>query len=222
MQRDRPFTFLDHALKVGDSLLGVGLKQLEAMTTRPSEETGTLLLPWLHEKVERVRAARKNLAMVASQDTESVQRKAWWLKQADSESYWLAGAANVLLLAELRRLDKKPIPEADWDNLLNVLQHGAQESERAIDTLRAAQASLGRSPMNWEITFPDVFASGGFDSIIGNPPISSVLWQQRCLAKTTCVSSRAGSRDGMVRPIWLVPSFDTHATLSSLTVLAVS
>ncbi len=38
LRRDRPFTFLDHALRCGDSLLGLtSLDQLEALTLRPDE-----------------------------------------------------------------------------------------------------------------------------------------------------------------------------------------
>ena len=37
LQRDRPFSFLDHALKCGDSLLGVSsLKQIENFSLRPA------------------------------------------------------------------------------------------------------------------------------------------------------------------------------------------
>ena len=37
LQRDRPFTFLDHALKCGDSLLGVSsIKQIENFSLRPA------------------------------------------------------------------------------------------------------------------------------------------------------------------------------------------
>ena len=38
LQRDRPFTFLDHALKCGDSLLGVSsVKQIENFSLRAKE-----------------------------------------------------------------------------------------------------------------------------------------------------------------------------------------
>src|SRR5262249_27449472 len=42
LQRDRPFTFLDHALKCGDSLLGVSsVEQIENFSLRPGERQGT-------------------------------------------------------------------------------------------------------------------------------------------------------------------------------------
>jgi hypothetical protein len=42
LQKNRPFTFLDHALKCGDSLLGVtDLKQVENFSLRPGERQMT-------------------------------------------------------------------------------------------------------------------------------------------------------------------------------------
>ena len=46
LRKDRPFTFLDHALRCGDSLLGLtSLDQLEALTLNPGEAGSILLEP---------------------------------------------------------------------------------------------------------------------------------------------------------------------------------
>jgi hypothetical protein len=38
LQRDRPFTFLDHALKCGDSLVGVSsVREIEIFSLRPGD-----------------------------------------------------------------------------------------------------------------------------------------------------------------------------------------
>ena len=53
LQRDRPFTFLDHALKCGDSLLGVSsIKQIENFSLRPGERQVTFATANLCRYVE--------------------------------------------------------------------------------------------------------------------------------------------------------------------------
>ena len=53
LQRDRPFTFLDHALKCGDSLLGVSsVQQIENFSLRPGERQITFATANLFRYVE--------------------------------------------------------------------------------------------------------------------------------------------------------------------------
>ena len=57
LQRDRPFTFLDHALKCGDSLLGVSsVKQIENFSLRPGERQVTFATANLFRYVEEASA----------------------------------------------------------------------------------------------------------------------------------------------------------------------
>jgi len=170
MQRDRPFTFLDHALRVGDSLLGVKEDQLSAMTMRPSEETGAIMFHWVPQRMEEVCELRKRLSRIPSHDPDSVRRKAHITLQAEIKSLWLQEAADILMLSELRRLAKQPMAEQEWDRLMSVLKEGPYKLPDEVADLRAAQKSLSRSTFNWELTFPEIFEKGGFNAIVGNPP----------------------------------------------------
>src|SRR5439155_3913700 len=67
MQRDRPFTFLDHALKCGDSLLGISvLSQIENFSLRPGERQVTFATANLFRYVEQASAKRRELERLPS------------------------------------------------------------------------------------------------------------------------------------------------------------
>ena len=65
MRKDKPFHFLNHALKCGDSLVGVTLEELERFSLKPDDaQGGALLLPWLQDSVEAVRRIREGIRRI--------------------------------------------------------------------------------------------------------------------------------------------------------------
>src|SRR5208337_5205122 len=62
VQRDRPFSFLDHALKCGDSLLGVcSIKQIENFSLRPGATQITFATSNLSQYMEKASNKRRTL-----------------------------------------------------------------------------------------------------------------------------------------------------------------
>ena len=78
MMRNRPFSFLDHALKCGDSLLGVSqLKQLERFSLRDPDHAQPLLETanlWRH--IEQAAALRRELEAMPSHTAAQIAEKA--------------------------------------------------------------------------------------------------------------------------------------------------
>jgi hypothetical protein len=73
LQRDRPFTFLDHALKCGDSLLGISsIKQIETFSLRPEGKQGTFATANLTRTVEESSAKRRALKTLPSRLSEQL------------------------------------------------------------------------------------------------------------------------------------------------------
>ena len=66
------------------------------------------------------------------------------------------------------------------DRLIDAIQPGSLE-RKAIEALRYAPKPV--SPFHWELEFPEVFASGGFTVIVGNPPFAykNTLISGNCL-----------------------------------------
>jgi hypothetical protein len=186
---DRPLTFLDHHLAVGDSLVGAGVRDLHRQRpgprpSRPRPETvalplfddglvaamATAILPKRYRLAAEpstspaiVRAKEHTLAAMTGPGTPLAR----WKRAAD---FWCAawfaperlssGVYDDTLAAILRDA-----------GTLNVAQR-----RRVLDDA-AATASTQRF-FHWELEFPEVFfdadgrhdSRGGFDAIIGNPP----------------------------------------------------
>jgi hypothetical protein len=76
LQRDRPFSFLDHALKCGDSLLGVSsIKQIDNFSLHSGEKQVTFATANLSRNVEEASAKRCTLEELPSNDPTQIETK---------------------------------------------------------------------------------------------------------------------------------------------------
>lgn len=191
LQKERPFTFLDHALRCGDALLGiVNAQQLEDFSLTP--EKGSLVFGStdMRKAVRAAREARDALERLPSDTPLNVERKAACLAEAEAHVARLRLRADALILAALRVRGKLE-EDARYqlvDKLLHpAFCHGAdalarwlEEERRALlrgggtaTTEKAADANPGLTrPLHWALEFPEVFEreDPGFDALVGNPP----------------------------------------------------
>lgn len=190
LRRDRPFTFLDHALRSGDSLVGItDVAQLEAL----SMEAELRGLPdaaraGVTRALARVRELRIGIAATDALDLRQVKEKQTVLAEAERTVDALRSAADLVVGASLAALDGRSADAHDLvepyaANVGEALTAGAEEgrpAELARVRLRAGDLLLaGRGPMqddlrpfHWPLEFPEVFGAGaeGFHAIVGNPP----------------------------------------------------
>jgi hypothetical protein len=186
---DRPLTFLDHHLAVGDSLLGASLSDLGRQRPGPGRrrrDAADRPLPLFDDRVDVEMATtvlpdRFRLACEPSASVEAVHDKertlaalaaaggplARWKAAADLWcAGWFAGPALPTGLYE--------------DVLSGVLTGRSALAERLRRTVLddAAAAARREHFFHWELEFPEVFHDaagrrdphGGFDAVIGNPP----------------------------------------------------
>ena len=183
--RGKPLTFLDHHLKVGDSLLGAPLGHLAHW---PAAKTKALLTaatpPANLFSAERDRALGELLQAMAplthsdsqtindSKDKARINKRIGVLttRWRDAANLWLYGAA-----------DGRAQSQDDWDKLLGEVKLNATKDEEEAwedfvgksEPLQAARAAAERGGyFHWELEFPDAVADGvcRFDCIIANPP----------------------------------------------------
>jgi hypothetical protein len=169
LQRDRPFSFLDHALKCGDSLLGVSsIKQIDNFSLRPGERQITFATANLSRYVEDASAKRRVLEDLPSNDHIHIQTKNRLHAEAEAATARVKALADCLLTLELLGLDG----ESYEDQRAIAADHaGAAMGRRLIEFETYAREQLhGRRTFHWSVEFPEVFASGGFDAFVGNPP----------------------------------------------------
>lgn len=200
LAKGRPFGFLDHNLRCGDSLLGIHrLDQLTQLSMNPAGQ-GQLRL--FGQNVEQaVREAielRSCLREMSIRDIRDVE-------------------AMAHLDADARR--RLEVPESIADAFIgDVLAFGgnATRVEGAVTmlTIQAGQAIAGdrdaldaiverahetlsvdfapgmsvRKPFHWSLEYPEVFERSrvGFDAVVSNPPWGASLWPElQAMWKTT-------------------------------------
>lgn len=186
LAREHPFTFLDHALRHGDSLVGLSREQIACLHWNPGKQL-PLIRTFLDVRVSEAQRLREQIQGMGSSD--DVPGKARLLKEAEETIGDVRVIADVIASAFFDR-DKprdrealRTVSAGKIENWLptSSLAHGLQlrdEGSAAIGLdLRALSRFLrdgarGIPAFHWEIEFPEVFTrdNGGFDAFVGNPP----------------------------------------------------
>lgn len=167
---NRPFTFLDHAFKCGDSMLGITkLEQLESFSLNPEggkQQVFSTLNLWRH--IEEAKSKREALEAMPSDTPEQISAKSLLYADAESSVAKLYAAADILVAVELKGLKAKLYDaerEVSADHMMTCWAKGLQELQSY------AQQKLGnRRCLHWALVFPEITDRGGFDAFIGNPP----------------------------------------------------
>ena len=182
LAKGRPFGFLDHNLKSGDSLLGIHrIEQLSELALEPSGERhlrfyGQSIRLALNSALE----LRQRLRETPIRDIRDVETMAALDTQARSELELPERIADALIGAAFATSG-----QSDLENRLISL---AEKSDRIVqgnrdvflELTRQAQRDLAkdapdgrpRRPFHWPLEFPEVFLrkNGGFDAMVGTPP----------------------------------------------------
>ena len=167
LARDHAFTFLDHALRHGDSLVGLSRRQIEAFHWDPSKPP-VLKGLGIHESLAAVRDLRRRIREAGESVTAWELRDLWDQAQFELRKARLFGDLAVAAFFE----EEKPKDrEAKRNEYLQAVMNGRAERYRE----QLEEAMGGEQPLvpfHWEIEFPEVFdrENPGFDAIIGNPP----------------------------------------------------
>jgi hypothetical protein len=186
MMKGRPFSFLDHALKCGDSLLGVSsVQQIVNFSLRPGERQVTFATANLFRYVDEASAKRRALEDLPSNDHTQIETKNRLHAEAEAATAKVKALADVLIAFELRGFDgdayeEQRTAEAEKVQLLMKrdidasLKSGAPAIDSHPSTLNlhshAREQLRGHRPFHWPVEFPEVFARSGFDAFVGNPP----------------------------------------------------
>jgi len=176
LAKDHPFTFLDHAIRCGDALVGLTRKQIECFHWNENLDEAKQTLLFAKEVTNRTTGAlRERTALLAvGDDFTSPQLKREKLEKAD-ELLNTVRAIGDAAIAAFFSADKDKAREQKRVELAerfaaNLKGDVRQRPTAEIDALRQGPRPV--IPFHWEIEFPEVFAreNGGFDAFIGNPP----------------------------------------------------
>jgi hypothetical protein len=191
MQRNLPFTFLDHALKCGDSLLGFhSLEQLESLHISPKHADSIPNFWQDHAKslFEKAVLLRQELETLPTLTPADSQRKADLHAQAEDALDLVRTLCDLIVGAAISTADgnaakRDGAPSAAFEEereniLVRIagldLMNDATIKESISRLKKHAREKL-RSfrPFQWPVEFPEIFRSresAGFDALFGNPP----------------------------------------------------
>jgi hypothetical protein len=204
MARERPFTFLDHAIQVGDSLLGItDLEQLRWLHLDPRARMGaatfeTLSLDLRLKEASELARRLQDLSVVTVRDATEKQRLHDELraKLADLSVVADAVVGAALSTAGQRGVSLEQRLDSQMGRIRTALDDDRPSLERtaALEVLRGVSTGWLRTdlpddlPMPWDrhclhwpLAFPEVFLEvgrTGFDGIVGNPPfLGNKYWK---------------------------------------------
>jgi hypothetical protein len=205
LDKDRPFTFLDHAIKCGDSLLGVTTReQVEAfdLVRREAEEKQIRL--WQQTSkvlVNKAASYRKRLESSPVMTPADLERKEILLREAEDATSLVRIICDLLAGAAIASADGRPLE----DNAQFVLRRAAlwrsfQDylSDEGVETGRAALE--GMRPEGQRLLDAGLPAGQPFFQVLrkcrGRKPLGSILFQHRLRILKVPGSSRVWHEAG--------------------------
>jgi type I restriction-modification system DNA methylase subunit len=175
LSKDAPFTFVDHALKCGDSLVGMERSEIEAALKGASLQR-ELQIAYL-DQVRQQEARSFALFHADSRSDADDAQKRQALDELNASTAYLRTVGDLLVAAFFNGKKPKDREELKQLYLAATLQHSSADelkTELAEPLERLREGEKGIEPLHWQLAFPDVFGrpDPGFDVFVGNPPFA--------------------------------------------------
>jgi hypothetical protein len=170
LARDHEFTFLDHALKSGDSLVGLTQAQIAAAHWDTSKPGLPLFRQLVQQRVAEAMKGRAEIQAAPDDTARAIQEQRHRSLEARLKDIRLMGDAVIAAFFAADKPKAREKRRAEVDSWLGGSPVAWEKLAAAAATLKQGGHSL--TPFHWPIEFPEVFArkNGGFDAIVGNPP----------------------------------------------------
>ena len=184
LAKEHALTFVDHALRHGDSLVGLSQRQIEAFhwdTSSKNSQQGFETIP-VREQVTKVAALRRQIREADANVTDWELRDWWNEARFELDKVRLFGDLAIAAFFEGSKPQEREAKRAEY--AAAVIEGQADQFRAELDERRRDDPPL--APLHWELEFPEVFErkpsagrargnpsqekSPGFDAIIGNPP----------------------------------------------------
>ena len=198
LDKDKPFSFVDDKVFVGNSLLGLtDLRQLKAQHIDPAAATTQRLFELdrigtyagaldVDTVVKRVTERRQDLASeVSSTDpARSMTTKQRLQHENEEDLKLLTRVADAIVAVGLNlKTGAKPGKRLNevYSDLAVALGRAVPTEGASDDSMLEAILKRGLTPtvptdykrwhcLHWPLAMPEVMERGGFDAIVGNPP----------------------------------------------------
>ena len=172
LARDHPLTFVDHAFRHGDSLVGLSRRQIEAFHWLPDTQPlqAGFEVMRVREHVAKAAALRRRIREAGEEVSDRERHDLWRDARDELEAVRLFGdLALAAFFAEAKPMQReaKRLEFADA-----VVDGKAIRYLSWLEERRHGNPPL--APFHWEIELPEVFdrENPGFDAFVGNPPFA--------------------------------------------------
>ena len=176
----KPLTFLNHHLKVGNSLYGTPLARLGSLPGAAKAKSDGFFDLLLSETIRSLLEELKRIAASDSDRIEDVKFKERTYAWVTASSRRLRDVANVWLATQfgLHDEENKPLTGANYADLRQecVINYAAEAWENYVAgdwRLRDARRIADEQRFfHWELEYPEAVENGrcAFDVIVANPP----------------------------------------------------
>jgi hypothetical protein len=170
LSKHLPFTFVDHALKEGDSLVGLTMADIE-------KATGAIQLNVFdgppRTLLRDLAARREAVFSMDSRSDGDAERKQAALEEQLEASDTIRQVGDLLVAAFFEGANARARANLE-EETIRRLNSGMSAEEIASIRQELAAGPKGIRPFHWELEFPEVFQDGrgGFDAFVGNPPFA--------------------------------------------------
>jgi hypothetical protein len=164
LAKEHPFTFLDHSMRHGDSLVGLTREQIACFNWETGKQL-PLIRSLIDERVQQAQQLREQIQGMAASD--DVPTKTRLLKEANEAVDDVRRIGNLAVSAFFER-EKDQVRKA----LLATYTATVQSWLAASATGHLLESAAAPTTFHWHIEFPEVFSRSnpGFDAFVGNPP----------------------------------------------------
>lgn len=189
LAKDKPFTYLDHALRHGDSLVGLSFDQIRAFNweVKPGQQV-ELFAREVAESLDEAVAIRQSILELAEDPSLVAQKEKERLQWDAEDALDRVRLIGDLVVGAFFAADKPRAREAERKRRLDLVTAWLATNEPAPDDLRAMQTEIkARIPVfHWMAEYPEVFyverpdplergnvnRAAFIDAFVGNPPFA--------------------------------------------------
>ena len=172
LARDHPLTFVDHAFRHGDSLVGLSRRQIEAFhwlrDAQPLQKG--IEVGWVREHMAKATELRRRIREAGEEVSDRELHDLWRDARNEIDAVRLYG--DLALAAFFAEAKPKQREAKRLEFAGAVTRNEAIRYLSWLEEQRDADPPL--APFHWEVEFPEVFdrENPGFDAFVGNPPFA--------------------------------------------------
>lgn len=168
LAKDHALTFVDHALRHGDSLVGLSRQQIENFHWDTNVTYDSPFRARMREQVARAADLRRRIREAGEEVSDAERRSLWDHAQAELDTVRLYG--DLVVSAFFGAEKAKDRERRRNDRVASVAR--GETTGYAAELRERREADPPLVPFHWEIEFPEAFdrRNAGFDAFVGNPP----------------------------------------------------